>query len=166
MNFHEQLRYPVFLAEKKPQKYAIFEVANGRGDFVTFSRLPAKHGYVDGTLFDSDGRVCEYKGSYGWPRFGEFSKPIFELLLVPALIAKLLARFLYFGPNLVTARNVEPAEFRELLFKSITRHVRPKDSPQLRTLLDDARTFEEMIRAIDWWRYYGGKRDDDGHRIG
>lgn len=165
MRFHEQIRYPVFLAERKPQKYAIFDVASKRSDFVTFSRLPAKHEYVDGLLFDSSGAVFDYRGAFGWPRFGKYAKPVFEALILPSLVLKLLARFLYFGPNLVTARKTEGAEFRELLFGSITRHVRPKDRPQIKSLLDEAKTFEEMIKAIDWWRYYGGKRDEDGHPI-
>jgi hypothetical protein len=165
MRFDEQIRYPVFLAERKPQKFSIFDVAYKSMDFITFSRLPAKHEYVEGMLFDSGGTVYEYKGSFGWPRFGAISKPIFEFLIIPALVAKLLAGFLYFGPNLVTSRKVEADEFRDLLFKSISRHVRPKDRLQLKSLLEEASTFEEMIKAIDWWRYYGGKRDEDGHPI-
>jgi hypothetical protein len=165
MPLHENLRYPIFLIEKKAQKYAIFDIAHTKGDFVVGSRMPARKKYVDGYLFDSLGTVYEYKGSSGWPRFGEYSKPVLEVLILPALFAKLLSRYIYFGPKLVAAKNVNEAEFRELLLSSLKPHVRPKARPQIALLLSEARTYEDMIKAIDWWRYYGGKRDEDGHPI-
>lgn len=165
MPLHEKLRYPIFLIEKKAQRYAIFDIANTKSDFVVGSRMPASKKYVDGYLFDSSGAVYEYKGSSGWPRFGEVSKPILEILIVPALLAKLAAYFFYYGPNLVTSRKVNPDEFKALILENLARHTQPKQQLELKAVLEKADSYEKVIRAIDWWRFHGGKRDEDGHPI-
>jgi len=165
VRYHETLRYPVFLVESRSTAFTIFDVAERQGDFVTLGRVPVAGRYVEGWMFDSAGTVFDYAGSAGWPRFGRKAKGVLEALVLPGLLFKPLAMLRYFGPRLVAARQEEAGAFRELIFDRIRRHVKPKDRPQLRALLDKARSPEEMIRAIDWWRYHGGARDADGHPL-
>lgn len=165
MRYHETLRYPVFLVEAKSTEFTIFDVLERQGDFVTFGRVPVAGKYVEGWLFDSAGRMFDYAGSAGWPRFGRQAKAVLEALVLPGVLFKPWAVARYFGPQLVGVQEVEADAFRALLFDRIRRHVKPKERPQLRALLDKARTPEEMIRAVDWWRYNGGARDADGHPL-
>lgn len=159
------LNYPVFIVEKKPQKYAIFDIARKQSDFILFSRLPPKVEYVEGALFDSEGTVYNYLGSSGSPRFGPAFKMLLESLIVPSLLMKALASVVYFGPNLILAQKVDTSEYRDLIMEHLKRHTRPKERSQLRSLLDKASTYKEMIDAVDWWRFHGGERDEDGHFI-
>jgi hypothetical protein len=159
------LIYPVFIVEKKAQKYAIFDIARRQSDFIIFSRLPPKVEYLEGKLFDSEGTVYDYLGSSGSPRFGPALKILLEALIVPSLMMKALASVVYFGPSLTTSKKVDISEYRDLIMTHLTRHTRPKERPQLRSLLDKASTYKEVIEAIDWWRFHGGERDEDGHLI-
>ena len=165
MRYHESLRYPVFLVEAKSTEFTIFDVLHRQGDFVTFGRVPVAGKYVEGWLFDSTGRVFDYAGSAGWPRFGRKAKAVLEALVLPGVLFKPWAVAQYFGPELVGVQEADADAFRALLFDRIRRHVKPKERPQLSAAMDKARSPEEMIRAVDWWRYNGGKRDADGHPL-
>jgi hypothetical protein len=41
--------------------------------------------------------------------------------------------------------------------------VEKNDFPELDQLLLEKQNFESMIEAINWFRMYGGRRDEDGH---
>ena len=88
-----------------------------------------------------------------------------EALVLPGLVMKPVAVLAYFGPKLRSVREVEEGAYREALFDAIRRHLRPKDRQEVRAVLDRAKGPEAMIRAIDDWRYRGGKRDADGHPL-
>jgi hypothetical protein len=165
MKLHESIRYPALLVETKAQKYAIFDIASSQSDYVTFSRVPAKEEYVDGKVFDSCGQIFSYTGSAGWPRFGETSKFICELLIIPSLLAKAVAYVSYYGPDVKTARSVNLPIYKEEVLQQLSKHIKPKNRAELKSRISGASSFEEVIKAIDWWRYHGGKRDEDGHPI-
>ena len=165
MRYHATLRYPVFLAEAGNNEFTIYDVLHRQGDFLTLGRVPVIGRYGTGLLFDSAGRVFAYEGAAGWPRFGKGTKAVLEALMLPGLLMKPVAVLRYYGPELRSVRAVEEAAFREMLFEAIKRHLRPKDRQEVRALLDKAQGPEAMIRAIDHWRYFGGKRDRDGHPL-
>ncbi len=151
-------RYPVVLVENKARKYAIFDVVRAKSGFLTFGRLPARQKYVDGQVFDSSGRIFTYLRSAGWPRFGEVAKSIGEALIVPGLIATILSRVVYFGPHLTSQRSVTVDDFRQELLKNLARHVSAADRLALEGLLGKQDGFEEIVEAVNWWRFHGGAR--------
>lgn len=163
--YHQTLRYPVFLVEAAAGEYTLYDVAERQSDFVTFGRVPVAGKYGEGWLFDSSGMVFDYSGSAGWPRFGRTAKTVLESLVLPGILFKPIAMLRYFGPKIAGGRKEEADAFRDLIFDRIRRHLKPKDRRELRGLLDKAATPEGMIRAIDWWRYNGGRRDADGHPL-
>ena len=101
-----------------------------------------------------------------WPRFGEVANSIGEALIVPGLIATILSRVVYFGPHLTTRRSVTVDDFRQELLKSLARHVSAADRRELEGLLGKQESFEEIVEAVNWWRFLGGARDEDGHLLG
>jgi hypothetical protein len=160
-----ELKYPVFVVESKAQKYAIFNLARAQSDFVVFTRLPPKGEYVDGMIFDAGGSMYTYKGSSGSPRFGSTLKAVLEAFIIPSLIAKVMARFVCFGPTPLTSRKLDLNQYRESLMKSMRSHTSARERLQLEALLQSADTYKKILASVDWWRFHGGKRDEDGHPV-
>jgi hypothetical protein len=162
---HDTIRYPALIVEKKPRKYTIVDIVWSPSDYVTLSRMPAQLQYVDGRIFDSEGQVFSYSGSAGWPRFGETSKFICELLIIPSFFVKMLAYIAYYGPNVRTVESIDLASYKQEILTRYPRELKPEERMELTSLFNRANTFEEVIKAYDWWRLHGGKRDEDGHPL-
>ena len=165
MRLRNRIHYPALIVEKKAQKYSIFDIIHSQSDYVTFGRMPAASEYVEGSIFDSCGQIFSYKGSAGWPRFGEVPKVILEFLIIPSLLAKFLAHFIYYGPNVKSGIYLDLSDYKKEIQKRLNKHIKAKDRAEVSAILSGAKTFEDSIRAIDWWRLHGGKRDEDGHPI-
>lgn len=165
MRHSRTLRYPVLLVEAGRHPRTMFDISYRQGDFLTLGRVPARDRYGAGWLFDASGRVFDYRGGAGWPRFGPAVKAVLEALVLPGLMAKPVALLRYFGPELVAVRQVDPDAFRDLVVRSLGRHVKAGEMAELEPMLARAVTFEAMIRAVDDWRHNGGARDADGHPL-
>ena len=165
MENQKNIAYPLFLIEDKAQRYAIYNIIYSKDDFVVFSRVPPKGEYKMGIAFDSAGYVYSYAGSSGMPRFAPTPKLILEILILPSVVFKLMAKFIYYGPTLQSREKLSTDQFRELLIEKLSRYEKGKDRVQLVSLLDKAIDYKAMIDAVDFYRKFGGNRDEDGHEI-
>lgn len=158
-------QFPVFIIEEKRRpNYTSYDVVRSMRGFVTFSRLPEQKRYTRGKVFDSEGRICRYKGECGWPRFSGMTKTVLEALILPPLLSKLAECYTYFGPKLTSSESVSLKQFKKEIIDSM-RPFEKSDFRQLVSLTDEAANYTAVLEEIDWFRYHGGKRDNDGHPI-
>jgi RHS repeat-associated protein len=155
--------YPIFVSEKQPQRYRVFDVFSKQSDLVTFSRVPAIGEFIEEKVFDSSGTVMNYFGELGWPLFGRTLKSLCEATILPALLLKALAGQVYFGPKPTGFNELELPEYRAEIFKIILAHVNPREMAELRAVVNRAESFRDVVKALDFWRLHGGVRDEDGH---
>lgn len=159
---HTTLTYPVFLIEsEKGRELTGYTVVESQTGFVPLGRLPAADKYVDGLIFDSAGYVYEYCGARGWPRFGGFWRPLLEALILPSILIKILEFVVYFGPDLKSARKMELDEFKTGIVDAVASFER-HEVIQLESMLSEKGDYISAIESVDWFRYFGGHRDELG----
>jgi hypothetical protein len=159
------LEFPVFFIEdRKSNKFTGYEVTYGSTGFTVWGRVPNSKKFTSGHLFDAGGRVFKYSGSSGWLRFSPKVCLILDNLIIPGIISKLFETFGYYGPTLVTEEESDIEAYKYRLVAYIERYG-SKDIDQLKSLLSGKSNFVDVLNAVDWWRYHGGKRDEDGHTI-
>ncbi len=159
---YRNLIYPVFLIEnKKGNELTGYSVVESQSDFVPLGRVPAAGKYHDGLLFDSAGYIYEYSGSRGWPLFRSWSRTVLEATVIPSILTKLLEFLVYFGPNLKSRRKVNLEEFKETIIDAISRF-EDHEVDQLESILSGKYDYLSAIKSVDWFRYFGGQRDELG----
>jgi hypothetical protein len=159
------LKYPVFLIEnRRNNKLTGYSIVYGPTGFTVLGRVPNSKKFTEGHLFGADGRIFTYLGSSGWPRFGPKTCLVLDNLVVPGLIFKLFERVGYYGPTLATEEHVNLEEFKRRLISSIENYG-SNDINQLKSLLSEKNNFIDVLDGVDWWRFYAGKRDEDGHPV-
>lgn len=159
------LSYPVFLVENdRTHVFTGYNVVRKPTDFTTFGRVPNSEKYSDGLLFDSKGRLFNYHGADGWPRFSPQVCAILDYLVLPGLLSKLLEAVFYFGPKLTSGEKLDLQSYKEAIIERVERFEK-SDQPQLRLIIADKKDFASVIEGLDWWRFHGGQRDEDGHPV-
>ena len=159
------LKYPIAVVESSPaHEFTGFMIVRRQTGFSVLGRVPNSQKFGEGYVFDSCGQIFRYAGSSGKPRFSPKLCVILDNLLVPGFLSKLLEVFVYFGPELLSREKVLLAEFKARLLLAIEAHG-SEDVDQLRQVLSDKTSFQDVLEGVDWWRYCGGRRDRDGHPI-
>lgn len=159
------IAFPIFLIEDRKGEYVIYNMFHQWSDFVTFGRVPPHGQFNAGYVFDSAGFAYRYESECGWPRFSTRWKKFLEVLILPGLLFKVVGYFVYYGPNLLSGEQLDVPEFRKRIFERMQVYEKGRDARQLRKTLDRASSYQEVIKAVDWYRFYGGRRDDDGHLL-
>lgn len=159
------LTFPVFVIEDRAGEYKIYDIATKQSDFLTFSRVPTARTFNAGYVFDAAGQVYRYESESGWPRFSKGWKNLLEALLLPGPFFKILAYFVYYGPDIRSPEQLELSVFREKVLERLKVYEKGRDAKQLSKALNQAMSYLEVIKAIDWYRFYGGHRDPDGHLL-
>jgi hypothetical protein len=161
----KSLKYPVFIIENlRTNKFTGFDIVYGSTGFSVWGRVPNSKKFANGYLFDANGSIFKYSGSSGWPRFSPRTCLVLDSLLIPGILSKLFERVGYFGPALTGEEHVDVEEFKIRVVASIEKYG-SKDLTQLKSLLSQKTDFISILEAVDWWRYHGGKRDEDGHPV-
>lgn len=161
----ESLDYPVFLIENdRKNQFTGFNIVYRPTGYSVWGRVPNANKYQEGQMFDASGRIFKYAGSSGWFRFSPKVCSVLDSLILPGLVSKLFEALAYYGPALMTGEKVDIEEFKHRLLASIERYG-SKDLDQLSSLVSKATDFVAVLEAVDWWRYNGGTRDEDGHPI-
>lgn len=159
------LKYPIFIIEDdRAHEFTGFNVVLQQTNFLPFGRVPNSQKYNQGYVFDSKGRVYKYFGPSGYLRFHPKACIILDALIIPGLLFKLLAMFTYLGPNLIEVENVDPEEFKHRIVSKVMNYG-SKDINQLVEILSTKTDYQSILKGVDWWRYHGGRRDEDGHPI-
>lgn len=163
--YHLKIKYPVLVIEEPGSELTGMNNVRFKSDFHTSSRVPKIGKFKAGCLFDSAGFCYRYNGECGKPRFPVgWVSVLLETLIIPPIITKILERIYYFGPN-ITSRELLPVEvFKEEIISAVASR-KAKDGPELRRALSREVTYDGVLKAVDHWRYYGGKRDKDGHLL-
>jgi hypothetical protein len=160
---HRQLSYPVFLIEKKDQKFTGFTIIYSKAWFITLGRLPIQSQFVSGFVFDSSGNRYEYLGECGKPRFRSPVIEVLEAMLLPSLFSKVQQYFSYFGPDFILQNKLTVDEYRAAVIDCLSVYVRGAALAGLKNSLQKSDGFLDIIRSIERFRYNGGVRDEDGH---
>lgn len=160
------IKFPAIIVEDKANEYKIYDVIYQWSDFVTLGRAPAKGTYIAGFMFDANGYIYRYDSELGWPRLTKRLCSFLDNLVVPGLLFKIISSFLYFGPDVGTGKREELIVFRRKLLECLLVHEKGEDAKQVAVLLEEAHSPLEVIKSVDWYRFYGGRRDKDGHLLG
>ena len=159
------LAYPIFCIENDPRNPIFgYDVKRRQTDFTAFGRVPRRNKFKSGKIFDSIGTVYDYTGSAGTPRFSSNTCDILDAMLIPGLLFKLIETQVYFGPKLGDGRHACLPDFIDGLIDRIEKFERAKQ-PELQELLSESHSYTDAIEIVDKWRYFGGRRDLDGHPI-
>ncbi len=159
----KDLEFPVFLAESNPKhRYTGFQVVHSRWGFVPFGRVQNTKNFHRGIIADPSGRVCQYEGSAGWPKFPPSACKFLDNLVIPGLVSKIVETFGYFGPRLVSCERCSLGEFKEKILAAIE-VFGDRDFDELRDMIAGQPDYLSVIKAVEHWQYHGGKRDEDGH---
>jgi len=159
------LEYPLFLAERKSDGgIRWYDVIFSQAGFTTFGRVPLASQYSNGHVFDSSGRVYVYLGASGWPRFSQVICNVLDNLIIPGLFFRGLGFFVYFGPKLVSSERLDLEEF-EAEILTVVRGFQDPGFEELKKSVLSSTDFRSVIEGVDWYRFHGGDRDEDGHPI-
>ena len=159
------LEYPVLLVEEdRHHSFTGYNIVYRPTGFTTFGRVPNAQKFGKGLMFDSSGKIYQYEGSSGYPRFSPRACSILDNLILPGLLIRALHVFWYFGPRLIRSEHVDVPEFK-LQASSAIEAYEDEEIPQLRGILSRKANYKSVIEGVDWWRYNGGNRDDDGHPV-
>ena len=159
------ISWPVFVIEDRANDYTIYDVVARWSDFVTFGRVPPVGKFLSGHLFDASGKVYRYHSEAGWPRFSRRWKNLLEALILPGPLFKITSCFVYYGPDVLPGEQLELNEFRARILERMLVYEKGRDARQLERALGKAASYLDVIKAIDWYRFYGGRRDADGHPL-
>lgn len=157
--------FPIFVVEDRQGEYVGYDIVKRWSDFVTFGRVPARGEFNAGYAFDVTGKMYRYESELGWPRFSKGWKGFLEALVLPGPLFKIIAHFTYYGPDIQPGEVLDLARFQEMIFKRMQVYEKGRDAKQLRELIGRATSYAEVIDAINWYRFYGGRRDKDGHLL-
>lgn len=160
-----KLAFPAFVIEDRAGEYKIYDVITRNSDFLTFGRVPTVGTFNAGYVFDAAGRLYRYESERGWPRFSKRWKNLLEALILPGLLFKIVAYLVYYGPDVLPGEQLELGEFRRRIIERLQVYEKGRDARQVRMVLNRATSYSEAIKAIDWYRLFGGRRDPDGHLL-
>ncbi|WP_090060682.1 hypothetical protein [Celeribacter neptunius] len=167
-DFQRDFIYPLFWIELPERKeFSTMDVVYRRSGFTTLFRLPSKAKFSTGLLFDAGGRCFCYDGERGPCRLKTTSiiKVILESLVLPSLLFWPLSSVVYYGPNIQSCEELSLGDFKQKIMQAILSHKSNKDADR-EIDLPPCQDFRAVIEAIEHWRYFGGKRDEDGHLLG
>jgi hypothetical protein len=162
---HLTVTWPLFVIEDRANDYTIYDILSRQSDFLTFGRLPPVGKFRSGHAFDAGGKVYRYQSEAGWPRFSRRWKGLLENLIVPGPVFKLVSCFVYYGPALLPGEQLGLPDFRARILERMLVYEKGRDARQLKRALEKASSYPEVIAAIDWYRFHGGRRDADGHLL-
>ena len=113
-------------------------------------------------MLDASGIEHRFHGDAGFLRVSPAIKPFLEALLIPALLVRAMAGFVYLGPRVIASRQLSLRDFKTALVES-WKPFAGRDLRELEIMVGKAGTFEGAISAVNDWRFNSGWRDEDGH---
>jgi hypothetical protein len=159
--------YPISVTEHRNRKHKDWfgHILYSQREFLTFGRVPTRGTFVQGEIFDSSGRFFNYRGERGFPRFQRQTKTVLEALILPGALFYLSQLLVYYGPDVKDETLLDLDDFKARLLAVWSKGSMKSEREELAGIVKSAKDYRMAIERVNHWRYFGGRRDEDGHPI-